>query len=687
MFRRLLTVAMLLVLPAASPTFAQSVSSVPAQMQFQGRLSRPDGTPVMNSNNQALTFRLFADQTGGEALWAQTLPSVAVRNGVFGALLDFTGGFAANQTLKTVFGGAPWLEIQLGNDTPLPRQPFASAAFAFKADTANTANSVVDGSITGASLANGSITADKFAPNLFNPLAWLLGGNSGTNPDSHFLGTTDNQPLVFKVNGKRAMRFNYVDMYGAAGINVLGGSDVNMIHPETAGATIAGGGSSDYPNRIIDSFGTIGGGVGNQVGGPYTNAGMWYATVAGGFSNTASGSMATVGGGRINTASGFYSTVIGGSRNTASGRYSTVLGGNENTAAGDYSCAAGFRAKANDYGTFVWSGGDEFISTGNYQFLINALGGVGINTNNPAGFALNVNGTANFSGALSAPNATLPLLSGNVSVGGSFIATGAGTFGGALSVGNSLVVTGGGTFGGGLSVNQGNSNNTALLLTSSGPGWASGLRLKNTAAGGYEYGLYSGSDGKLHVGNVGDSVDVLTINPGGNVGIGTTTPNVRLDVNGPANFNGNVTVNGVTYTSDARYKTNVATFPDALDTLLNLRGVTFDWKRQDFPDRNFAAGRQVGFLAQEVEKILPELVQTDANGYKRVAYQNVVPVLVEAVKTLKTRNDAEIQTLKQVVEDKQRQIEALEIRIRRLEALEARIQTREQARGSAGTGD
>src|SRR5205085_126939 len=114
----------------------------------------------------------------------------------------------------------------------------------------------------------------------------------------------------------------------------------------------------------------------------------------------------------------------------------------------------------------------------------------------------------------------------------------------------------------------------------------------------------------------------------GNVGIGTTTPEYTLHVNGSVAGVGNY--NNV---SDARYKTNIATFDNALDTILNLRGVTFDWKRDDYPGMNFSDGKQIGFLAQEVEKVLPELVTTDRKGYKSVAYANVVPVLVEAVKT------------------------------------------------------
>src|SRR5262249_33259545 len=68
------------------------------------------------------------------------------------------------------------------------------------------ANSVPDGSIGAAQIANGSLTADKFANSLFNSTAWLLGGNSGTSPASQFLGTTDNQPLVFRANNAERMR-------------------------------------------------------------------------------------------------------------------------------------------------------------------------------------------------------------------------------------------------------------------------------------------------------------------------------------------------------------------------------------------------------------------------------------------------------------------------------------------------
>ena len=102
----------------------------------------------------------------------------------------------------------------------------------------------------------------------------------------------------------------------------------------------------------------------------------------------------------------------------------------------------------------------------------------------------------------------------------------------------------------------------------------------------------------------------------------------------------NVQVNGaLVMTSDARYKTRIATLDNALDDVLNLRGVSYDWDREKWPAKNFNDGRQIGFLAQEIEKIFPELVSTDAQGYKAVNYVGIVPVLVEAVKTLNAKVD------------------------------------------------
>ena len=112
--------------------------------------------------------------------------------------------------------------------------------------------------------------------------------------------------------------------------------------------------------------------------------------------NTASGIQSFAGGGFANTASGVNSFVAGGNRNTASGPQAFVGGGMANSAEGWRSFAAGRRARAAHNGTFVWADNadTEFASTAGNQFLIRARGGVGINTNNPGGFDLSVDGSA-----------------------------------------------------------------------------------------------------------------------------------------------------------------------------------------------------------------------------------------------------------------------------------------------------
>ncbi|NOS71207.1 MAG: hypothetical protein HOP33_14905 [Verrucomicrobia bacterium] len=110
-------------------------------------------------------------------------------------------------------------------------------------------------------------------------------------------------------------------------------------------------------------------------------------------------------------ASGPYCVIGGGAGNTASGYAATVAGGYFNTAAGDFSFAAGANAKANHAGSFVWADWQaaDFASTTANQFLIRAVGGVGIGTTTPAA-ALDVNGSV-FAGG--AANASRFLITGN----------------------------------------------------------------------------------------------------------------------------------------------------------------------------------------------------------------------------------------------------------------------------------
>jgi hypothetical protein len=119
---------------------------------------------------------------------------------------------------------------------------------------------------------------------------------------------------------------------------------------------------------------------------------------------------------------------------------------------------------------------------------------------------------------------------------------------------------------------------------------------------------------------------------------------------------GNIIANGVNYTSDLRLKTNIQPLENSLDKILRLRGVSYLLKSDE------SGGRKIGVIAQELEQEYPELVATDEKGMKSVAYANLTAVLIEAVKELEARKDAEITTLRN-------ENNALKSRMERIEQL------------------
>lgn len=119
----------------------------------------------------------------------------------------------------------------------------------------------------------------------------------------------------------------------------------------------------------------------------------------------------------------------------------------------------------------------------------------------------------------------------------------------------------------------------------------------------------------------------MRINNTGNVGIGTSNPTERLDVTGNIKASGDITA-----FSDATLKTNIRTLDSALETINKLRGVRYNRKE--------TGEVGIGVVAQEVQKVLPEVVK---QGSKlSVAYGNMVGLLIEGIKEQQT----EINSLK-----------------------------------------
>lgn len=93
-----------------------------------------------------------------------------------------------------------------------------------------------------------------------------------------------------------------------------------------------------------------------------------------------------------------------------------------------------------------------------------------------------------------------------------------------------------------------------------------------------------------------------------------------------ATFTGDVNAANFNTTSDITLKDNVELIESPLEKLFQLSGYTFDWKNN--------GKSSVGVMAQEVEKVFPQIVSTDSDGLKRVSYDSLIPLLIEAIKEL-----------------------------------------------------
>jgi len=88
------------------------------------------------------------------------------------------------------------------------------------------------------------------------------------------------------------------------------------------------------------------------------------------------------------------------------------------------------------------------------------------------------------------------------------------------------------------------------------------------------------------------------------------------------------------HSSDIRLKDNIVVIKGSLDKIDGIRGVEFDWNEKS-PGWAQERGHDIGVIAQEVQKVLPEVVQERKNGYLGVDYKRIVPLLIESVKELK----------------------------------------------------
>jgi hypothetical protein len=170
-------------------------------------------------------------------------------------------------------------------------------------------------------------------------------------------------------------------------------------------------------------------------------------------------------------------------------------------------------------------------------------------------------------------------------------------------------------------------------------------------------------NGNLGLGTAADANGILTatdkLQVFGDIRVGTTGTNGCLK-----NFAG--TGLAGTCVSDRRYKQNITPFRPVLSQLTALQPVHYYWRAAEFPEKHFGDAQAYGLIAQDVEQVLPELVVTNADGYKAVDYSKLPLLTIQALKELKAENDA-------LKTSSLRSVEELKERVAELERLLTRL--------------
>lgn len=391
-----------------------------------------------------------------------------------------------------------------------------------------------------------------------------------------------------------------------------------------------------------------------------SNVGTWsfasgYNTKASGIASTAMG-VATTASGRVSTSMGFsttasedYSTSMG-YFTTASGDFSTSMG-YYTTASGNFSTAMGKSTTASvDYSTTIGTyniiqGTPGSIKSTDPIFVVGNGLGEG-DRNNALTLLTNANlgiNTSTPQHPLTFPNSVgdkISLWGGNTNTTTTHFGLGIQNYqlqiytpssadnivfgtGRSAAFNEKVRFNGNGKVGIGI-------NDPYQILDINGRvrirnnGETSGIWMTNSSnnlsdAAGAFYGLFSDTEAGIFIGNSWR----FLINNSGNVTIG-----------------GTVTAScGLLVCSDLRYKKNITSLNNSLSNLLKINGVRYNYRQNEFPDKNFSNNNQIGFIAQDIEKVFPEMVFADEKGYKSVDYARLTPVLVEALKEQNKRID------------------------------------------------
>jgi hypothetical protein len=502
--------------------------------------------------------------------------------------------------------------------------------------------------------------------------AWALGGNAGTTnggtlgsaPTGNFLGTTGTDAAA---------------------------RDLSFVTGNVIRAQISATGALSTAQDITVNGVTVGRGGGNVDSNTAVGASVLVSNTTG-EANTANGQGALYSNttGSFNTANGvdalFFNTT--GNNNTANGLEALTNNthGNNNTANGNFSLHSNITGSNNtaigrSAGRFT-NAGTGLTAVSNGVFLGYDTRALANSDTNTIVIGSDARGLGSNTAVLGSSSITATRLQGRIGIGADptvvdgdaqlqvtaaaaanrglvvngAVGQSANLFEARSSAGASLfsVNAAGNTAVAGTLTVQGTLSAPGAISTTTATATTSVITPLVTSTGGLVVNAGNGGSGssltlrtntvdRFVINSSGDGIFGTAANPGSlSIGTGAVAASgYKLDVGGNVKVTGDVVANGFTLTSDARLKTNIQAITDALAIVRKLQGVSYDWNRAAYPERGFSARPQIGVLAQQVEGVLPELVSTDASGFKSVNYTGFIPVLIEGMKQQADQLDAQ----------------------------------------------
>ncbi len=650
------------VLLAAATVVAQT-----NQLTFQGSLNH-SGLPA--NGNYDFEFVLFdALNAGNQIGTVQTRDGVAVANGIFAVKLDFGAAFP---------GAARFLEIRVkpagqpGITVLTPRQPIDSSPYAIKSLNADTSTSALQ---LGGVPANAFVvTTDPRMTDERTPTPgsanYIWNQNKVLQPSSNFVisgnGFIGGTLEASVVNAATTGGTTAVSGLASAATGATFGG--NFMSSSTSGRGVSGRATASTGTTYGGEFRSDSSSGRGVFGIGQSNTGVNYGVY--GQSNSSSGTGVY---GFVLDSNGVVSGVRGVTNSSAGrGVFGTANALSGTTYGGRFE-----NDSTSGRGVFGWATTSTGTTYGG-EFRTDSTSGRGVVGNATADTGTTYGGR--FESESSQGTAVFGLASATtgVTVGGYFETSSSSTFARGV-VGLATAATAGQTFGGYFESNS-TSGSGVRGVASADFGATSGGYFSSSSSGGIgvfgatsaidgtTYGVWGQTDSTSGRGvygyaraNSGTTYGVYgdTDSPNGyagyftgpagsqnyfqrSVGIGVTAPGFQLHLS--LDSAAKPTSNTWTISSDRRLKKNIQPIDGSLDKLLQLRGVTYQWKNP--ASQGDMAGTYTGMIAQDVEKVFPEWVREGSDGFKTLTVIGFEGIVVESLREIRAEKTVQIEHLR-----------------------------------------